>query len=692
MTQWSGWNFALLFMAMLCRIEVASAEELPISLISYDGQRPIALAPNDPLAESVGVLFTSPEQYAKRDPSTDGYATAFLISECYALAGSRAVEALPESIRSFGGSTYELLGVRFGIGLKPGSEPGALTEASFRVTWPVTVRLVVPEEVDRERFGLTPWSLLHLEGCETDAKDNGKPIPSDPVTSLELQESGLPAAARHVGVLMTDRLSIVELPNCQIFGQMRGLSWESTCSSWLGMTGGPVLTFDPSRKAWTAVGFIPAGNLSLFLAPTESLSSGKRDFHIYSVDEKNPRYFEYMTNVVPLAQVWPWIRDLVEGDNPGLTDPNRAGVIEQEVDLRQSLAMQMQERPESAWSAFDYTRFGLGLEALGLDEDAVKYFKSAIAADPTYLPAALRLSRKIDWLGPQGITDAELQTMRDAMGEAIARYPEDPQLILRRIYIEKKLALHKDVLADGEKYLSVEIRFPGSSSFYVDRGDAFLAVGDLDGAQATFAEAYKLDAMNEDAIRGLARIKLYRGDIDNALRLAEKSVRIEPKDARSKTILAIARAQSGDVDGAIAVMEEACEQFAPSATPYAYLALLRGYRRALAGDFTDTSLIALEELAKTADGLWPHQVVEIFAGIRSLESLAGFDYSNYTPDWRRTIDIGRLVFGAAFDLSQGRSIDYPTIEKNMQAHRDQNFAHLAPILKHWASIVAAAKQ
>jgi hypothetical protein len=187
-------------------------------------------------------------------------------------------------------------------------------------------------------------------------------------------------------------------------------------------------------------------------------------------------------------------------------------------------------------------------------------------------------------------------------------------------------------------------------------------------------------------------MKLYRGDTAGALRLAEKAVQIEPKASSSKTILAIARARTGDIDGAIAAMEELCDDCGASATPYVYLAILRGYKRVLSGDTADSALISEDDLAETNTDLWPRQMADVFAGARSLESLASFDYSTYSPDWRRSIDIGRLVYGAAYDLSQGRSIDYAFLEQRMLEYRDLNFAHLAPILKDWADRVAAKKQ
>ena len=91
--------------ALACAgLPAAADEDIPVSLISYDGERPVALAPDDPLAESVGVLFMPPEDFAKLEGPMVGYATAFLVSECYALAAGPAVDILPVSMRSNGGS------------------------------------------------------------------------------------------------------------------------------------------------------------------------------------------------------------------------------------------------------------------------------------------------------------------------------------------------------------------------------------------------------------------------------------------------------------------------------------------------------------------------------------------------------------------------------------------------------------
>ena len=122
------------------------------------------------------------------------------------------------------------------------------------------------------------------------------------------------------------------------------------------MAGGPVLTYDEGKKSWTAIGFIPQPNLGLLLSPSGNLSSGKRAIDIYKVDARNPRVFQDTTYVVPIAQVWPWIRDNIEDDNPGLRDPARADIAESKVSLKQLLLMQMQPNgQENAWSAFDYT-------------------------------------------------------------------------------------------------------------------------------------------------------------------------------------------------------------------------------------------------------------------------------------------------------------------------------------------------
>jgi tetratricopeptide (TPR) repeat protein len=482
----------------------------------------------------------------------------------------------------------------------------------------------------------------------------------------------------------------MELPKCQLLGAFRSKQWESTCSSWLGMAGGPVLTYDESTKAWIAIGFIPQPNFGLLLSPIDKMLSGKRVMDVYSVDARNPRYFQYTTYVVPMAQVWPWIRDLIERDNPGLIDARRADIAEVKVEQKKLLLMQMQQKPRSDWSAFDYTRFGLGLEAFGMTGEAFDFYKSAIATDAAYAPAALELSQMLDSIGPRGISEAQLRAVLVTLGDAVAKYPEDPQLILRRIAVERKLALYDDVLADGAKYMKVEFKFSGSSPFYVDRGDAFLATGDLKEAEAAFAEAYRLNAMNSDAMRGLATVKLYGGDTAGALRMAEKAVLVDPTSSALRIMRATAQARAGDIDGAIAGLEEGCQGCFRTATPYVYLAILRGYKRALTGDTSASLLITEEELGDTYS-LWPRPMAEVFAGARSLESLTDTDFEAYVPEWRRWIEVGQLAFASAYELSQGRTIDYPALEDKMLKHRDVNYSLLAPILKDWAERVAARK-
>ncbi len=183
---------------------------------------------------------------------------------------------------------------------------------------------VVPEAVQNEFFEMTRWWLLHLEGCKTGAKENGKPIAFDLVTSLELQEAGLPVAARHVGALLTDQLSLMELPKCQILGAFRSKQWESTCSSWLGMAGGPVLTYDESKKGLDRYRLHTAAQSRTV---PQSKRTACRPASARSTSTRSRRAIHaisnYTTHVVPMAQVWPWIRDIDRGRQSG-SDRSRA--------------------------------------------------------------------------------------------------------------------------------------------------------------------------------------------------------------------------------------------------------------------------------------------------------------------------------------------------------------------------------
>lgn len=671
----------------------AAADEPPVSLISYDGQRPVALAPTDPLMNSVGVLFVDGPEGKKYDPETEGYATAFLVSECHALTGTANVSALPATERSYGGSEIIVDGLTLGIGLKPGFNPDTVSRDSFRTTWPVTVKKVIPDSLNQAGSMLSGWWLLQLQNCTPGAAGNGTPLAFDPVTSPELIEMGLPQKARHVGVLMTDQLSLVEVPSCDILGQIRNLAWESTCSSWLGMQGGPVLMLDAKRKAWTAVGMIPLGNPVLLLNPSDHLDSRGRTFTIYPVDAKNPRFYDYTTNIVPMAQIWPWIRDDVENDHPGLADPQRIDVAEPKLELRQLLLMAMQKRPEKDWSAADSTRFGIALKTLEYYGDTVRMFRSAVRADPTYLSAAFQLSLVIAWAGPAGITDQDLATIRDALDSAIKAYPEDPQLFIGKIAAEQRLGEFDKVIADSDAYVAA---FPPAlaahatpSWMHEDRGDAYLALGDLDKAEAEFQHARDKDATDGEAFRGLAQVAYFRGDISNAERLARKSLMLDCKCIIASAALALARARAGDFDGAIAEAEQALEMPSSVATSALWLAVLRAYKRAMTDDNSDAPLLTEEEMADISPDHWAHRMAEVYLGTRTLESMGDLGLDQYIASYRRSVSAGRLAFSAAFDLSQGRTIDVAKVEEDLLKHRDTTFALLAPLLKDWNDRVAA---
>jgi hypothetical protein len=80
----------------------------------------------------------------------------------------------------------------------------------------------------------------------------------------------------------------------------------------------------------------------------------------------------------------------------------------------------------------------------------------------------------------------------------------------------------------------------------------------------------------------------------------------------------------------------------------------------------------------------------VFLGTRLRDSIAGIDYSSYTPDWRRSIRTGSIALMAAYDLSQGRKIDVAEIVSSLAADKSRFSAHLVPILADWAARVAAS--
>lgn len=111
--------------------------------------------------------------------------------------------------------------------------------------------------------------------------------------------------------------------------------------------------------------------------------------------------------------------------------------------------------------------------------------------------------------------------------------------------------------------------------------NAFLAAGDIVGAEAVARSLLHDQDGHLDGALGLARCAFARGDLDGALRWARRCARYAPKDVALKGFLGALLVAAGRADEVPALLEGVAEQ---AATPSAALALGQALARTGAAD------------------------------------------------------------------------------------------------------------
>ena len=168
---------------------------------------------------------------------------------------------------------------------------------------------------------------------------------------------------------------------------------------------------------------------------------------------------------------------------------------------------------------FVYNAQGLALAALGSFKDAIKSFERALSINPDL----------VDVYNNIGMVHAESGDREKAF-EAFSRAARNPNYLTP----EKSLYNMGNLYFDSGQvdmaityYRRAVTEKPEFALGYRGLGKAYLALNDVEGAEAEFAKAVELFDSDIESLFQLARINQERGDAEEARRLYRRVLEID---------------------------------------------------------------------------------------------------------------------------------------------------------------------
>lgn len=149
---------------------------------------------------------------------------------------------------------------------------------------------------------------------------------------------------------------------------------------------------------------------------------------------------------------------------------------------------------------------------------AIIQLKNALQSNPENAPARLLLGKLYIETGDAVSAEKEL---RQAIRLGASADDSTPALV-QALLSQRKF----QVVIDETQAASAK----GSAALHTARGDAFLALGQLERAKASYELALALQAGATGALIGQSRLALTKNDLDGANSLAEQAVTQNPKD------------------------------------------------------------------------------------------------------------------------------------------------------------------
>jgi len=209
---------------------------------------------------------------------------------------------------------------------------------------------------------------------------------------------------------------------------------------------------------------------------------------------------------------------------------------------------------------------GLASESLGHKDRAVEHYRSALAADPAYLNAAVRLGNLL--VGDEQLTflrsflgvNPHALGIRIAMAGALARRgdqagsQEQAEIVLRAdpesVALYRELAsayLESGALSLGQLYASRARELGGDDASLInDAGVRLLKDGSTVDAVTRFQHALSLQPGHIPANMNLGWVALHSGDHGQARKRFERALQEDPSNIDARLGVAISARMAGD--------------------------------------------------------------------------------------------------------------------------------------------------
>jgi hypothetical protein len=244
------------------------------ALIAHSGRYPASVGSDDPALSTVGIVYPARLANDTDGPGIGEYATAFLISDCYALTSRAAIEAIAPHVGQ----------LIFSLVVNGGEDANASTIRA----WPSMV-------IAGGQSESPTWALLRLENCQRD--DRALHARQDPFAIAVSTEDRLVRKTRQLGILTEQSLT---QPHANI-----------SASAW-SMVGGPLQMFDAGRGQWMTIGLAVAPDPDR--AGNPASGGATSNLLVGAIDDGSTAFFRFEPQILPLIEVWGPIEEAMERD------------------------------------------------------------------------------------------------------------------------------------------------------------------------------------------------------------------------------------------------------------------------------------------------------------------------------------------------------------------------------------------